>query len=100
VSGSSELLCPSVNVFVHATNDSENGCINLSLSSPDELSETTDLGGFIISKASSKDNFQTWEELYVFDHLSSHYLSKNLNLPIILIKDTDIDFGVMYQYCI
>jgi hypothetical protein len=58
--------------------------------------ETVDYGSYVISRASEKDNFETWEEIYRFENLYSFYVSSNLDFPLYLIKDINIQFGINY----
>jgi hypothetical protein len=56
-------------------------------------------GRWIITKASSKDNFASWEELTTIDNFYSWYLSPETNeFKNILIKDYNIEHGFSYKY--
>jgi hypothetical protein len=57
-------------------------------------------GKYKILKSSSENEFKTWEELYEFEELYSYYLTLDLNYPQVLLRDTNIKHGVIYQYAL
>lgn len=90
------LIGPTINL------DYDNGTINISLCGYNNQGEIIDitennrpivLGDYSLYRASSIDNFQTWQHIVDFDELSSNLLNqKNL------IQDYNIQFGERYKY--
>lgn len=74
-----------------ATNDFDNGRVLLTLKAHDDAPLT---GGFVVSRASSKDNYATWNEVMKFTLLSFE------SLPEQLWIDYTVEQGIGYQYAI
>jgi hypothetical protein len=64
------------------------------------LSVPKDYGHWIVLKATSKDNFSSWTQLYDIPNFYSWYLSNNDEFENIMIKDYNIEHGVGYQYAL
>ena len=79
-----------LNASLEVESDFDNGFISLSLVPNDEKYYS---GTFAVARSSSKDNFQTWNEIYRF--------SLNRETPLVnLFKDFTIEQGVQYKYSI
>ena len=77
---------------IFAENDYKNGCINIKL----KLKEFEGLktGGFLISRSSSEDGYQTWNDIMKFTLLG------DATLPTDLWTDYTVKQGVGYKYSI
>ena len=105
ISGNTELLNSHHNFQLQINCNKDDGVMEIGIyeSPPEGASiskEIVDYGSYVISRASEKDNFESWEEIYRFENLYSFYVSSNLDFPLYLIKDINIQFGINYQYCI
>ena len=76
---------------VEPENDYDNGCVNVRLKT--EGFVTTN-GGFVVSRASSHDNYETWYEVMRFT------LLEQATLPSVLWTDYTVEQGVGYKYAI
>lgn len=76
---------------LEAENDYNNGCIKVYLRSKEDAMLT---GGFVVSRASDKDNYQTWNDIFKFALLDKAPLPKNLWV------DYTAEQGVSYKYAI
>ena len=86
--GSNGIL-PSLLADLQAELDYDNGCINLFLMSESNFSHN---GKFLLSRASSKTNYQIWMPIYRFELTGQ--------LPEILFTDFTCAHGETYQYSI
>lgn len=77
-----------------AENDYENGCVNLKAVLNESEEDFVENRGFIISRASSKDNFEIWTDLFKFT------VSSYTNFPEEIGKDFTTEQGIYYQYAI
>lgn len=75
-----------------ATNDYDNGRVFLTLKPKKEIHNLK--GGFIISRSSSKDNYQTWNEIRRFALITPEALPETLWI------DYTVEQGVSYYYAI
>jgi hypothetical protein len=67
---------------------------------PDTAAEVN-YGQWIVTKASSKDNFGSWVELATIEDFYSWFLSPaNNEFKNILIKDYEIEHGISYKYAL
>lgn len=87
--------------------DYDNGLINISIKKrtptgrmidDDYISTPKELGNYILSRASNKDNYQNWEKIANFS-LNSLLLSNN-NIKRIIFKDISVEQGIKYQYAL
>lgn len=74
-----------------ATNDFDNGRVILSLKEKGQIPLS---GGFVLSRASSKDNYNTWNEIMKFT------LMTHESLPEQLWIDYSVEQGIGYRYAI
>lgn len=74
---------------IEPENDFDNGCINVYLKTKGEVATR---GGFVVSRASSKDNYGTWYEVMKFT------LYDNAKLPSLLWRDYTVEQGIGYKY--
>ena len=79
------------NYILTATNDYDNGRILLSLKAKENVSLQ---GGFLVSRASSLDNFSSWNEVMKFTLMTFESLPENLWI------DYTVEQGVAYRYAI
>lgn len=79
------------NYILTATNDYDNGRILLSLKAKESVSLQ---GGFLVSRASSLDNFSSWNEVMKFTLMTFESLPENLWI------DYTVEQGVAYRYAI
>lgn len=101
-------IYPSPNgLFPSVSLDYTNGLINISIKKrtldgdiiKDEYINTPKpIGNYLLTRASSKDNYEKWEIIKSFS-LNAVQLSNN-NIERILFKDLNIEHGVYYQYAI
>lgn len=89
-------------VLIPVVHFNENsGCAELAVKENGEatIAAEANYGRWVITKASSKDNFASWEELTTIDNFYSWYLSPEDNeFKNILIKDYNIEHGYSYKY--
>lgn len=76
---------------IQVENDYDNGCISVKLKSTTPISKQ---GGFVVGRADSRDNYNTWQDLMTFT------LSSNAVLPEELWKDYTVEQGISYKYCL
>lgn len=81
---------PSLNATLHAESNFDNGYIKVWLQPEDDSSTS---GSFSISRSSSKDNFETWNEICQFS-LSKETPTRDL------FNDFTVEQGVRYCYSI
>ena len=86
-----------LNIKLQSKLDVENGCIELSLLPGDNGDSAIITGSFVLVRSSSKNNFQSWDEVYRFSYL---------NMPITKKKhrkiwdDCTVEQGEEYLYAI
>jgi hypothetical protein len=98
-----EVLSPDYTLIPVVRFNEENGSAELAVKESDEatIAAEANYGRWVITKASSKDNFTSWEELTIIDNFYSWYLSpKDNEFKNILIKDCNIEHGVSYKYAL
>ncbi len=98
-----EILNPDYQLIPIVRFNEENGCAELAVKAGPSLaaSDSANYGRWIITKASSKDNFSSWVEIFKIENFYSWYLSKEENsFDPILIKDYNVEHGVEYQYAL
>ena len=91
-----ESIDPQIEAVLEATTNYDNGYVNLRLvgkKDPETGLETVTTGAFLISRASDKDNFITWEEVYRFN-LSAQKPSR------LLWRDYTTEQGHTYKYAL
>lgn len=96
-----EILNPDYQLIPIVRFNEENGCAELAVKAGPDLaaSDSANYGCWVITKASSKDNFSSWVEIFKIENFYSWYLSKEEDsFDPILIKDYNIEHGVEYQY--
>jgi hypothetical protein len=96
-----EVLSPDYTIIPVVRFNEENGCAELAVRENGEatIDAEANYGRWIITKASSKDNFASWEDLATVDNFYSWYLSPEDNeFKNILIKDYNIEHGLSYKY--
>lgn len=76
---------------LNAENDYDNGCIRVTIESKENAMLT---GGFVVSRASNQDNYETWYDIFKFALLDKAPLPKNLWI------DYTAEQGVSYKYAI
>lgn len=76
---------------IAATPNPEDGYIKIDIQSPEEFTEFT--GSLIIRRASDKNNFTTWDDMYVqtFEQVASVKF---------FWKDYSVESGVLYNYAV
>ena len=80
-----------LNAAISAEADDENGCICIVISS----TEVDDfIGNLTVRRASSKDNFEVWEDVYTTAVMS---INERLNVTW---TDYTVESGVWYKYCV
>lgn len=103
VIANNEVLSPDYTLIPVVRFSEENGCAELAVKAGVGASSTAEAnyGRWVITKASSKDNFNSWTELALIDDFYSWYLSpKDNEFKNILIKDYEIEHGVSYKYAL
>ena len=76
---------------IQVENNYDDGCIIVKLHTNAPISKQ---GGFIVGRADSKDNYNTWQDLMTFT------LSSGAALPEELWKDYTVEQGISYKYCL
>lgn len=74
----------------------DDGCVQLYLSSTKETG-TVVSGSFVLVRASSKDNFGAWDEVYKFAYLNT---SVSQDIPMLIWEDCTVEQGEEYLYAI
>ena len=74
----------------------DDGCIQLFLC-PVGVDRIKINGSFILSRASSLDNFTTWNEIYRFNYINKSF---EANKSILLWEDFIVQQGIKYKYAI
>ena len=74
----------------------DDGCIQLFLC-PVGVDRIKINGSFILSRASSLDNFTTWNEIYRFNYINKSF---EANKSILLWEDFTVQQGIKYKYAI
>jgi hypothetical protein len=98
-----EVLSPDYTLIPVVRFNEENGCAELAVreNGDAKADAKANYGCWVITKASSKDNFNSWTELALIDDFYSWYLSpKDNEFKNILIKDYEIEHGVSYKYAL
>ena len=76
---------------IEAENDFDNGCVKVNLRTDKPVTMN---GGFVVSRASSKDNYETWYDVMKFTLLDQ------AALPSVLWTDYTVEQGVGYKYAL
>lgn len=98
-----ELLEPDYRLIPRLRFNENSACAELAVQAgfnQGDLSVPKDYGHWIVLKATSKDNFSSWTQLYDIPNFYSWYLSNNNEFENIMIKDYNIEHGVGYQYAL
>lgn len=98
-----EVLIPDYTLIPKVRFNEDSGCAELAVNpgtEPDTAAEVN-YGRWVITKASSKDNFGSWVELAIIEDFYSWFLSSvNNEFKNILIKDYEIEHGISYKYAL
>lgn len=86
-----------LNIKLQSKLDVENGCIELSLLPGDNGDSAVVTGSFILVRASSKNNFQSWDEVYRFSYLNVLITQKYHKK---IWDDCTVEQGEEYLYAI
>lgn len=86
-----------LNIKLQSQLDIENGCVELSLLPGDNGDTAVVTGSFILVRASSKNNFQSWDEVYRFSYLNVLVTKKQHRK---IWDDCTVEQGEEYLYAI
>lgn len=86
-----------LNIKLQSQLDMENGCVELSLLPGDNGDSAIVTGSFVLVRASSKNNFQSWDEIYRFSYLNM-LITKKQHKKI--WDDCTVEQGEEYLYAI
>lgn len=87
----------SLNIKLQSKLDHENGCVELILLPKDNIDRVMVTGSFVLVRASSKDNFQSWDDIYHFSYLNTLITSKDCKK---IWDDCTVEQGEEYLYAI
>jgi hypothetical protein len=97
---SDEILAPDFSLVPKVRIDETNGIAEIAIENPENNNSEKNFGHWKILKATSKDNFGSWTEMYDIENCYSWYLSPPNSFKVVLIKDYDIEHGISYQYAL
>lgn len=86
-----------LNIKLKSKLDSENGCVELILLPEEHVNNALITGSFILVRASNKNNFQSWEEIYKFSYTN---VLTTVNNPKRIWNDYTVEQGEEYLYAI
>lgn len=86
-----------LNIKLQSKLDIENGCIELVLLPGDNGDSAVITGSFVLVRSSSKDNFQSWDEIYRFSYLNMSVTTKQYKK---IWDDCTVEQGEEYLYAI
>jgi hypothetical protein len=72
------------------------GCIELRIA-PSKAKDIVISGSFVLVRASSKNNFASWDEVYKFSYLNTSLSKRD---PILLWEDCTVEQGEEYLYAL
>jgi hypothetical protein len=96
-----DILQPDYTLIPVVRFNENSGCVELAVreNGDAKADAKANYGRWVITKASSKNNFASWEELTIIDNFYSWYLSPETNeFKNILIKDYNVEHGLSYKY--
>ena len=85
-----------IDIELRSTLNSEDGCVELYLA-PSKDKDLVISGSFVLVRASSKNNFNSWDEVYKFSYLNTTLSQVK---PILLWEDCTVEQGEEYLYAI
>lgn len=85
-----------IDIELQSILNSDEGCVELSIL-PKDNKDLVLSGSFVLVRSSSKNNFNSWDEVYKFSYLNTTVSRKS---PILLWEDCTVEQGEEYLYAL